>query len=199
MLLSSPLLLLFLLLQLRHSSSYELNKPPPFCSPYEMLIVNTHQCVRRCHILCVDGVCFEDGPCPCAEQYMTSFMKGLVCAADCLPGCKEAGGYCAAPDLCVCRKNKRYYFDPVTRLCRRRGPHLLDRCRGRCINGRCSYNGECICAQGYELRTTLRGIVCMPICTFDCGRKAFCFAPNMCACRHKHHHYGWDGKCTKDY
>ncbi|XP_017148604.2 wnt inhibitory factor 1 [Drosophila miranda] len=179
---------------------WEINEPPPLCSDYEMLIVNTRQCVRRCNIVCLGGVCFEDGVCPCADQYMGANPDGLVCAAECLPGCREAGGYCAAPDLCVCRKDRHYYFDALSRRCRHRGARLLAPCHGRCTHGRCSYDGSCICAQGYELRTTLlHGQQCTPICQHDWGPHAYCFSPNMCACRHKHHHYGHNGICTKDY
>ncbi|XP_033248408.1 wnt inhibitory factor 1 [Drosophila miranda] len=179
---------------------WEINEPPPLCSDYEMLIVNTRQCVRRCNIVCLGGVCFEDGDCPCADQYLGANPDGLVCAAKCLPGCREAGGYCAAPDLCVCRKDRHYYFDALSRRCRHRGARLLDPCHGRCTHGRCSYDGSCICAQGYELRTTLlHGQQCTPICQHDCGPHAYCFSPNMCACRHKHHHYAHNGICTKDY
>lgn len=109
---------------------WEINEPPPLCSDYEMLVVNTRQCVRRCNIVCRDGVCFEDGPCPCADQYVGADPEGLVCAAECLPGCQAAGGYCAAPDLCVCRKDRHYYFDPLSRKCRHRASRLLDPCLG---------------------------------------------------------------------
>ncbi|XP_022224539.2 wnt inhibitory factor 1 [Drosophila obscura] len=179
---------------------WQINEPPPLCSDYEMLIVNTQQCVRRCNIVCQEGVCFEDGDCPCANQYLGGNPDGLICAAECLPGCREAGGYCAAPDLCVCRKDKHYYFDTLSGHCRHRGARLLDPCHGRCTHGRCSYDGQCICAQGYELQATLlHGQQCMPICQHDCGPHAYCFAPNMCACRHKNHHYDRKGICTKDY
>ncbi|XP_034653728.1 wnt inhibitory factor 1 [Drosophila subobscura] len=179
---------------------WEINEPPPLCSDYEMLVVNTRQCVRRCNIVCQEGVCFEDGDCPCADQYLGANPDGLVCAAECLPGCREAGGYCAAPDLCVCRKDRHNYFDALSRRCRHRTARLLDPCHGRCTHGRCSYDGQCICAQGYELRATLlHGQQCTPICKHDCGPHAYCFAPNMCACRHKHHHYAYNGICTKDY
>lgn len=109
---------------------WELNEPPPICSEYEMLIVNTHQCVRRCNIVCQRGVCFEDGPCPCADQYQSAHRNSLVCAAECVPGCQQAGGHCAGPELCICRKSKHYYYDAVARRCRRRGPRLLDLCGG---------------------------------------------------------------------
>ncbi|EDW61828.2 wnt inhibitory factor 1 [Drosophila virilis] len=203
----SPLLLLQLLLLLIPVHGYyheylywELNEPPPICSEYEMLIVNTRQCVRRCNIVCQRGVCFEDGPCPCADQYQSAYKDGVACAAKCLPGCQEAGGHCAGPELCICRKSKHYYYDPVARRCRRRLPRLLELCGRRCIHGRCSYDGRCICAQGYEMRSTLlHGAQCMPICDHDCGPRAYCYAPNMCACRHKHYHYAFNGICIKDY
>ncbi|EDW72414.1 uncharacterized protein Dwil_GK20728 [Drosophila willistoni] len=178
----------------------EINEPPPLCSDYEMLIINTRQCVRRCNIVCRDGVCFEDGPCPCDNQYTTSEINGLVCAAECLPGCNRAGGYCASTDLCICKKGRKYYFDPLSQRCRRRRPKLLDMCQGRCYNGKCSPEGQCICSEGYELGSTLlHGQQCMPQCTHNCGPRAYCFAPNMCACRHKHQHYAFNGICTEDY
>lgn len=35
----------------------------------------------------------------------------------------------------------------------------------RCIHGTCSYDGRCVCAQGYEMRSTLlHGPQCIPIC-----------------------------------
>ncbi|ALC42363.1 CG15861, partial [Drosophila busckii] len=176
----------------------DLNEPPPICSDYEMLIVNTRQCVRRCHIVCLRGICFENGTCPCDHQYASSKADGVICATDCVPGCKEAGGYCAGPELCICRWHKHYYFDAVSRRCQHRSPRLLDLCGGRCLNGHCDYNGACICASGYQLQSTLlHGQMCMPICEHNCGPRAFCFSPNMCACRHKHSHYTWNGICTK--
>ncbi|XP_060657284.1 epidermal growth factor-like protein [Drosophila nasuta] len=179
---------------------WELNDPPPICSEYEMLIVNTHQCVRRCNIVCVRGICFEDGPCPCDNQYQSAFEDGVACAAECVPGCLEAGGYCAGPELCICPKSKHYYYDEVARRCRHRLPRLLDLCRGRCTHGSCSFDGRCICAQGYEMRATLlHGPQCTPICDHDCGPRAYCFAPNLCACRHKDFHFAYNGNCTKDY
>ncbi|XP_044571529.1 uncharacterized protein LOC6494387 isoform X2 [Drosophila ananassae] len=111
---------------------WEINEPPPLCSDYEMLVVNTRQCVRRCNIVCREGVCFEDGPCPCADQYQGADPDGVVCAAECLPGCQKAGGYCAAPDLCVCSKGSHYYFDALARKCRHRVARLLDPCLGHC-------------------------------------------------------------------
>lgn len=108
--------------------SYAINDPPPPCSAYEMLIVNTKQCVSRCPIRCQDDRCFEDGDCPCENSYMTSYERGLICVQDCLPGCLEAGGYCAAPDICVC-KRKGSYFDPVARKCRKVSI-FKDKCRG---------------------------------------------------------------------
>lgn len=97
------------------------------CSDYEMLIINTRQCVSRCPIRCINDVCFEDGICPCEGFYETSFERGLVCALECQPGCNSAGGYCASTDLCVCPK--RFVYDAVARRCRKY-VLLLDRCRG---------------------------------------------------------------------
>lgn len=108
--------------------SYAIIDPPPPCSAYEMLIVNTKQCVSRCPIRCQDDRCFEDGDCPCKNSYMTSVERGLICVQVCLPGCFEAGGYCAAPDICVC-KRKGSYFDPVTRTCRKVSI-FKDKCQG---------------------------------------------------------------------
>lgn len=109
---------------------WEINEPPPICSEFEMLVVNTRQCVRRCNIVCVRGVCYEDGPCPCDNQYQSVANEGVACAAECLEGCQEAGGYCAGPELCLCRKSKSYYYDAVAKRCRRRVPRLLDLCGG---------------------------------------------------------------------
>uniref|UniRef100_A0A1I8P678 EGF-like domain-containing protein n=1 Tax=Stomoxys calcitrans TaxID=35570 RepID=A0A1I8P678_STOCA len=177
--------------------AYELNDPPPPCSAYEMLIVNTKQCVSRCPIRCVDDWCFEDGECPCEMSYITSFTHGLICAQSCLPGCVEAGGYCAAPDICVC-KHKGSTFDPVSQKCRKNSL-FRDKCRGRCLYGRCDKEGNCSCAPGYKYMEGLHfGQLCVPECKQNCGRRGFCFLPNMCACRRKHEHYGPDGLCYHD-
>lgn len=107
---------LILITNVQKFEGYKLNDPPPICSAYEMLIVNTKQCVSRCPIRCEKDICFEDGECPCKNSYMTSFGKGLICAQTCLPGCIQAGGYCASPQLCVCPQ-KGSYFDPISRKC----------------------------------------------------------------------------------
>ncbi|XP_039953706.1 wnt inhibitory factor 1 isoform X2 [Bactrocera tryoni] len=168
------------------------------CSDYEMLIINTRYCVSRCPIRCSNGSCFEDGVCPCADNYQTSFEKEeLVCATECLPGCHTAGGFCAAPDLCLCSQ-EGYYFDAVARRCRKYHS-LSDRCFGRCLYGKCNANGECVCAQGYISQENLFGQMCAPVCKQNCGKYGFCFLPNMCACRKKDYHYEYDGECHADY
>ncbi|XP_004520826.1 wnt inhibitory factor 1 [Ceratitis capitata] len=169
------------------------------CSDYEMLIINTQYCVSRCPIRCVNGSCFEDDVCPCADYYQTSFKEGesLVCASECLPGCKSAGGFCAAPDLCLCSR-EGFHFDAVARRCREY--HIFrDRCLGRCLYGKCNANGECTCAQGYTAQDAVFGQLCAPVCKQDCGKYGFCFLPNMCACRKKDYHYEYDGMCHGDY
>ncbi|XP_037942023.1 wnt inhibitory factor 1-like [Teleopsis dalmanni] len=171
--------------------------PHPPCSDYEMRIVNTKHCVARCPIRCREGIrriCYEDNVCACDGFYFTSFEKGLICAAECLPGCTNAGGYCAAPNLCLCRKG--FYFNEVARRCWRR--IIKDRCFGRCLYGKCSSSGECICAQGFAYRPTIFGQLCVPVCAQDCGPTGYCHLPNICACRKKHHHYEADGLCHKD-
>lgn len=122
------ILLIILIEIIYNCQAYELNDPPPLCSAYEMLIVNTKQCVSRCPIRCMNGVCFEEGECPCENSYMTNFDIGLVCGQRCLPGCIEAGGYCAGGQVCVC-PHKGSYFEPVTRRCRKFSA-FRDKCRG---------------------------------------------------------------------
>ncbi|XP_067633289.1 wnt inhibitory factor 1 [Eurosta solidaginis] len=183
---------------LRSLRSRHWRPPRPPCSYYEMLIVNTRYCVSRCPIRCVNGRCFEDGVCPCADSYQAIFVQeSLVCAAECLPGCQSAGGFCAAPDLCLCNR-KGYYFDAVARRCREY--HILsDRCFGRCLYGTCTANGECICAQGYAVQNATFDQLCAPVCLQDCGQYGFCYLPNMCTCRKEDYHYEYDGKCHADY
>ncbi|XP_005184341.1 epidermal growth factor-like protein [Musca domestica] len=185
-----------LLLKFSDSIAYELNDPPPPCSAYEMLIVNTKQCVSRCPIRCIDDNCFEDGECPCENSYMTSFENGLICAQQCLPGCIEAGGYCAGPDICVC-KHKGSAFDPVTRKCWKHSI-FRDKCQGRCLYGHCNHEGICTCAQGFRSTNNIFGQLCEPVCKQKCGPRGYCFLPNMCACRKKHEHYGPNGLCYHD-
>ncbi|KNC31121.1 hypothetical protein FF38_13938, partial [Lucilia cuprina] len=188
--------LLILIVNIQSFKAYTLNDPPPICSSYEMLIVNTKQCVSRCPIRCINEICFEDGECPCANSYITSFGDGLVCGKPCIPGCIQAGGYCAAPQRCVCTQ-KGSYFDPVSRKCQKY--HIFkDRCGGRCLYGNCTHDGKCNCFEGFKYNDNLFGQLCSPVCKQDCGRRGYCFLPNMCACRKKHYHYQSDGQCHKD-
>ncbi|KAM7343469.1 uncharacterized protein ACRADG_010468 isoform 2-T3 [Cochliomyia hominivorax] len=156
------LMLLILVLNVNNLIGYKLNDPPPICSAYEMLIVNTKQCVSRCPIRCKGDVCFEDGECPCKNSYITSFEKGLICGKICLPGCIEAGGYCASSQICVCTQ-KGLYFDPITRKCKKFSV-LKDKCRGRCIYGKCGRDGNCICSEGFKLNNNIFGQSCSPVC-----------------------------------
>uniref|UniRef100_A0ABK9MZ66 Wnt inhibitory factor 1 n=1 Tax=Glossina morsitans morsitans TaxID=37546 RepID=A0ABK9MZ66_GLOMM len=166
------------------------------CSDYEMLIANTRHCVSRCPLKCINDICFEDGVCPCENFYTTSSEKGLICSRECLPGCKEAGGYCAGPDLCLCPR-KNTFFDKLRQKCRKFS-FVKDKCLGRCLYGYCDKDGACTCLQGYKYQQKPLGQFCVPECKQDCGRLGYCFLPNMCACRKKSYHYGADGVCHRD-
>uniref|UniRef100_A0A1A9X3T2 Uncharacterized protein n=1 Tax=Glossina brevipalpis TaxID=37001 RepID=A0A1A9X3T2_9MUSC len=165
-----------------------------WCSDYEMLIINTQQCVSRCPLKCFNNnICFEDGPCPCDNFYIISNKSTLICNQDCLPGCKEAGGYCAGQDLCLCPR-KNTFFDKLQQKCRKFSI-IKNKCLGRCLYGYCDKNDTCTCFQGYKYQQKPLGQLCVPVCKQDCGRFGYCFLPNMCACRKRFYHYGVDGIC----
>uniref|UniRef100_A0A1A9ZNE6 EGF-like domain-containing protein n=1 Tax=Glossina pallidipes TaxID=7398 RepID=A0A1A9ZNE6_GLOPL len=128
-----------------------LNPSTSLCSDYEMLIANTRHCVSRCPLKCINDICFEDGVCPCENFYTTSSEKGLICSRECLPGCKEAGGYCAGPDLrclygycdkdgaCTCFQGYKYQQKPLGQFC-------IPECKQDCGRlGYCFLPNMCAC------------------------------------------------------
>ncbi|XP_043287216.1 von Willebrand factor D and EGF domain-containing protein-like [Venturia canescens] len=127
------------------------------------------------------GFCYKRLPYAEAVQLNTTGHVHVVHNAGSQQGVKtnrRGGGWVTIIDCC-----EGYVRDEATGDC-------TVQCEGGCFGGVCAPGGICTCESGWYAENG----VCKPICRRACQRDAYCFAPDVCACK-----YGYeesvDGQC----